>query len=230
MHIQGKGYGTATIKQEVALAHQTLGKKPILVVDIGGNIGNYTAELLRLYPDLEIHLFEPAQTNIAKLKERFAGNATVHIVPCAVSHQTGDAALFSNTPGSGLASLTKRDLEHHHLTFDWQEPIQTLRFEDYWNTVLQRRALDLVKIDVEGHELDVLNGFGAAINAVEVVQFEFGGCNIDTRTFFRDFWQFFQKHGFKIFRITPIGLQPIKRYKELEECFSTTNFIARKTV
>ena len=48
-----------------------------------------------------------------------------------------------------------------------------------------------MKIDVEGHELDVLKGFGELIKKVRLIQFEFGGTNIDSKTYLRDFWEFF---------------------------------------
>jgi hypothetical protein len=83
-----------------------------------------------------------------------------------------------------------------------------------------------VKIDIEGHELGALRGFGAAVEATKVFQFEFGGCNIDTRTYFREFYYFFRERHFAIRRITPLGLQPIEQYRESDESFSCTNFLA----
>ena len=50
--------------------------------------------------------------------------------------------------------------------------------------------IDFFKIDVEGHEMDVLKGIGDKISNIKLIQFEFGGCNIDTRCFFQDFWYF----------------------------------------
>jgi hypothetical protein len=61
--------------------------------------------------------------------------------------------------------------------------------------------IDYVKIDVEGWELSVLQGFGDLVYNMRVIQFEFGGSNIDTRTFFQDFWYFFKDHNFSIYRI-----------------------------
>ena len=46
--------------------------------------------------------------------------------------------------------------------------------------------IDLLKLDVEGHELYLLSA-KKFISKISVIQFEFGGCNIDTRTYFRDF-------------------------------------------
>lgn len=225
-YVQGKGFGAATIEQEVGFALHLLKTPPLLAIDIGGNVGAYTAELRRKYPILEIHIFEPSATNIATLKSRFSGDDHVTLVPLAVADATGTATLFADAPGSALGSLTRRKLDHFGIDFKCAEPVGTIRFEEYWENVLNKRVLDLVKIDVEGHELAVLNGFGAAIAAARVVQFEFGGTQIDTRNFFQDFWYFFEKKDFAIFRITPVGLAQIQRYDETCEYFSTSNYLA----
>ena len=146
--------------------------------------------------------------------------------PFAISDSVGAATLYSDNSGSGLASLTQRKLNHFGVDFSVKESIEVIRFEDYWYKVLHERRLDIVKIDIEGHELAALTGFGKAISFTSVLQFEFGGCNIDTRTFFQDFWYFFKEHEFDLYRITPLGLDRIFRYREIDEFFSTTNFIA----
>jgi FkbM family methyltransferase len=223
---QGKGYGAATIDQEIKMVLQLLNKQPILAIDIGGNIGDYTQELRRINPDLEIHIFEPSDTNIIKLNERFKNDFNINILPFAVSNASGTATLYSNESGSGLGSLAKRRLDHFNIAFDTTEAVNTIRFEDYWNTKLDKRNMDIVKIDIEGHELIALEGFGDAILSTKVLQFEFGGCNIDTRTYFQDFWYFFKEYNFSIFRITPFGATEIIQYQECDEFFSTTNYIA----
>jgi hypothetical protein len=101
-----------------------------------------------------------------------------------------------------------------------------IRFEDYWTERLGRRDLDIVKIDIEGHELAALDGFGDAILATRVLQFEFGGSNIDTRTYFQDFWYFFRRFEFDLYRITPFGLAYVDRYREVDETFLVTNYVA----
>lgn len=225
-YAQGKGYGAATIEQEVSLLQQLLQCQPKIAIDVGGNIGNYTAELRKRNPALEIHVFEPSAINLTKLNERFQSDDLVNIVPYALSETAGSATLFSDVPGSGLGSLTQRKLEHFNIAFDATETITTIRFEDYWRTQLQGGQLDMVKIDIEGHELDALKGFGAALNATKVLQFEFGGTHIDTRTYFKDFWHFFNERQFDLYRITPFGAKQIPRYTESDEVFSICNYIA----
>lgn len=223
---QGKGWGTATIEHEVACMHQLLGREPQLAVDVGGNVGDYAAALRARNPTLELHVFEPSPTNQAKLRARYADDPHLTLVPLALSDRAGAATLHADVAGSGMGSLSHRDLAHRDLAFDVREAIETIRFEDYWTRQLGRRPLDLVKIDIEGHELAALRGFGEALAATQVLQFEFGGCNIDTRTYWKDFWQLFSRAGFELYRIAPHGVQKVERYLETDEHFSTTNFIA----
>lgn len=225
----GKGYGSTTIAKEVKTAYMLLGEEPQLAIDIGGNIGNYTAELRRRTPKLLVHTFEPSSENIKKLNFRFQEDVLTKIIPLALSNKSGITTLYSPNHGSGLASLTKRRLDHFNIELNATETVQTIRFEEYWMEQLNSQNIDLVKIDVEGHELDVLDGFGKALNSIKLIQFEFGGCNIDTRTFFQDFWYFFKANSFDIYRITPLGPQLIAYYSELDEFFKTTNYIAVST-
>ena len=97
--------------------------------------------------------------------------------------------------------------------------------QDYWNKEINSEYIDFLKIDVEGHEMNVLQGIGSKISHIKLIQFEFGGCNIDSRIFFQDFWYFFSTNNFKIFRISPFGLIELNQYKEIYESFSTTNFL-----
>ena len=224
---QGKGYGSETLKQEVSLAASLLKAKPRLALDVGANIGEYTIALQGRFPGLEIHMFEPASVNFDTLTNRFSSDPSVTINRVAVSDTAGPAMLFSNQPGSVLGSLTKRNLDHYGVPFECSEEVDMIRLEDYWKSNLGGREIDILKLDVEGHELNALKGLGAALHSTRLVQFEFGGCNIDTRTFFKDFYSFFADNGFRLFRITPFGSEAIERYRETDESFQTTNYIAQ---
>jgi hypothetical protein len=46
--------------------------------------------------------------------------------------------------------------------------------------------------------------------AVGMATFEFGGCNIDTTDFYKDFFYFFKENCMDVYRITPTGyLHPL---------------------
>lgn len=225
--IQGKGYGSTSIKREVKSIKKFIKSNPNLILDIGGNKGIYTEELIKYFPNTEIHIFEPSATNVSILHKKFK-NKNITIVPNGVLDKISKVFLYADEIGSGLGSLTKRRLDHYGIDFSTHEEINTIRIEDYWRDILACREIDFVKLDIEGHELSALYGFGEAINVTKVIQFEFGGANIDTKTFFQDFWYFFKKLDFEIHRITPFGTQKLISYKELDEFFGTTNYIAVK--
>ncbi len=105
------------------------------------------------------------------------------------------------------------------------EEVVKVRFDEYVRAH-SIGPVDWMKLDVEGHELAVLEGVGDGVASVGVIQFEFGGCNIDSRTFFQDFWYLFRHHGFRILRLAPRGAMEIEQYVEMHECFRTTNFVA----
>ena len=226
---QGKGYGSKSILQEIAVSKKLMQaqKSQLLIIDIGGNIGDYTYHLRKNFKGAEIHIFEPSTVNVTYITQRFKHDPLVVLNPVGVSHSEGSFLLYSNEPGSGTASLSKRRMDHFNVSFDISEEIQTIRFENYWINQLDRRRINFVKLDIEGHELDALKGFGSAIQATELIQFEFGGCNLDTHTTFQDFYYFFQDHDYELYRITPFGPEKIDKYHEIDEFYLTTNFIAR---
>lgn len=224
--LQGKGYGASSIKQEVKLALQKTINNPRLAIDIGGNVGNYSRALRLKNLDLEIHIFEPSKTNLVKLNNAFSNDPLIIVNHCGISNVECDSILYSDKAGSGFGSLSKRRLDHFGIQFNVSEAIRLIRFEDYWKEKLNSRAIDLVKLDIEGYELQALESFGSALAVTKVIQFEFGGCNIDTKTYFQDFWYFFKEHQFDLYRITPFGLQPLNKYTEMDECFRTTDYVA----
>lgn len=203
-----------------------LSTSPRLAVDIGAHSGTYTRALQARFPELEIHLFEPAASNVERLRARHGDQPSIVINPHAISDRIGDAVLFSDRRGSGLASLHRRRLGHWNISFDEEERVATVRFDDYWNGVLQRREIDILKMDIEGHELVALGAFGGALQATRVLQFEFGSTNIDSRTYFKDLFELLSDSGFDVHRITPLGLERIRQYREEDEFFFTTNYLA----
>lgn len=95
--------------------------------------------------------------------------------------------MYSNKPSSGLGSLTKRKLSTFNISFNTKESVSAIRFEDYWANNLKRRDIDLLKLDIEGSELNALRVFCDALKHTKVIQFEYGGCYIDTLNFLRIF-------------------------------------------
>jgi FkbM family methyltransferase len=136
--------------------------------------------------------------------------------------------LYTNSVGSGLASVYQRNLDHFGIKMDETEEIKLTTVDSYCSSN-KIEHIHFLKLDVEGHELSVLNGAKHMIEngRVDFIQFEFGGCNIDSRTFFQDFF-YLLKDRYKIFRILENGVYELPFYKETYELFITVNYLAIK--
>lgn len=225
--LQGKGTGAFSAKQEAHAIKELLFpnlSNNWIILDVGANAGDYSAAILEAIPNAQIYAFEPSASARALLLKRFADDKRVNVSSSALGNTIGEGTLWSDKPGSGLASLTKRDLKHIGRDFNFQEEI-AIDTLSHWNET-EKLIIDVIKIDVEGNELQVLEGAGDLLETCRIVQFEFGGCNIDTRTYFHDFWSYFSSKEFIIYRLSPRGLKKLHEYSEYDECFSTTNYFA----
>jgi hypothetical protein len=90
--------------------------------------------------------------------------------------------------------------------------------------------VDFMKMDIEGHELFALQGAARALarGAIRALSFEFGAGNINSRTFFRDYWDLLTKHGYEIYRVLPGGrtLRIVRYDEDLEYFRSVSNYVA----
>lgn len=106
-------------------------KNYIIVIDIGGNKGLYTEAILKLNRNSKVFIFEPSKFNLDYLNEKFHLNNTVNILPFGVGDSYFSAQLFSDEPGSGLASLNKRDLDSFGIKLEFSEEVNIVRFDKF---------------------------------------------------------------------------------------------------
>jgi FkbM family methyltransferase len=204
----------------------------LVIFDVGANRGEYLQLALTELANrpIVIHAFEPSSVAFAELEKRFGGRSGIVLNNLALSDKPGLQTLHYDKPGSELSSLYARKLDHHGIQFSGGEEVQAETLDDYCRTH-QVERIDLLKLDVEGHELSVLNGAAQVFerSAIGKVSFEFGGCNIDSRTYVRDFFDFFAVRNMKLSRVTASGsLHPIPRYEETLEQFRVTSFVAER--
>lgn len=198
-----------------------------VVFDVGANKGEFVKRVLQhANKNIQLYAFEPSQETFKLLKSSVPLSANVHLINAGFSDTPGHTDLFYDKKGSGLASVYQRDLHHANIQFSEKETIE-LTTLDIFCEQHGLSAIHFLKLDVEGHELAVLKGGKKMFEnkRVSIIQFEFGGCNIDSRTFFKDYYQFFSS-GFDLYRIVSDGLWPLKAYSEKLEVFQSANYLA----
>jgi len=109
------------------------------------------------------------------------------------------------------------------------EEIETVRLDTLENYCREKniQKIDFLKVDVEGHELEVFKG-GTSLfreGRVRVIQFEYGGCNIDSKVLLKDIFEFFKGMEYRFYKILPDTLRPVERYDQRLENFKHQNWL-----
>jgi FkbM family methyltransferase len=228
LHQQSIGFGyDSGLENEVKVFSNELSKlmiEKMVILDVGANLGDWARNLKSYFPDSEIHAFEPSKSTYAVLLSSTKNLENFSTYNFGFGDLEQSQLLFFEKEKSGMASLYKRDLSHKSIDFDGFEKVEIKRL-DNWLTQSKVRA-NVLKIDVEGHELAVLKGLGDYLQEFKLIQFEFGGTDIDSRTFFQDFWNFFKNTNFRLYRLTPRGKIPVLTYQETDEVFIFTTYFA----
>lgn len=231
MHI-GRGGSKDDSGEGVAIkyvADKLKNEPKVTVFDIGANVGTYSILLNEVLKDkASICSFEPSQKTFQALQANTKHIANIQAYNFGMGSEDATLTLFSNKDESGLASVYHRKLDHLIIDMNKTEAIEIRTVDGF----CQKNNIDhihFLKIDVEGHEMKVLEGARQLIAAkqIDFIQFEFGGCNIDSRTYFQDFF-YLLKDNYNLYRIVRNGLFPVKEYKESHEAFLTTNYLAEK--
>lgn len=201
----------------------------LTIFDVGANIGDYSKTVSQVMgTSATIHAFEPSSATYSTLKENTSGVSNLVLHHFGMTDVPGEMTLYKNSGLSGLSSVYQRRLDHFNIAMDQKETIR-LESIDSFCTAEGIARIHFLKLDIEGNELRALTGAKGMIEkgAIDFIQFEFGGCNIDSRTFFQDFFYALNDH-FRIFRILKDGLAEITSYSESEEVFITINYLAQK--
>lgn len=232
-HVQiGVGHNTY-VSGEEAVVHkflvEILDRKPQVIFDIGANIGEYAKLLATHFKSAKIYCFEPVPANYEQLVKTTEGLKTVNVLS-AMGSEKGTIKLYigdNNTDGS-MATSYRETLETifafaGEVNQMVESPVTTV--DDYCGGAIDK--IDFLKIDVEGHELQVLKGAADMIskNNISVVQFEFNEFNIFSRSFMFDFYQVLNAYDF--YRIMPQSrLFPMGKYDSSLEIFRYQNILA----
>lgn len=195
---------------------------PVLF-DVGANVGEYANLLGKTFgKQARIYAFEPSTPTWEVLQSKLEFDH-IEAVNLGLSNTTEEVRLYRSEELSSMASVYPRQLQNTTLK---EYEIVSLTTLDQFCSEREISFIDFLKIDVEGHELKVLEGASRMLSeqAIRFIQFEFGGTNIDSKVFLRDFLNILSPH-YKLFRLVTDGVHPLL-YTETMEIFTYSNFFA----
>jgi len=131
-----------------------------IFVDIGANIGYYSLIASKKYN--KVYAFEPVPANIRKLYESISINNIINIIPIEkavsdIDNSIIELTVFPTNMGGSRDIRETINSSIQHMAQYKLNNIHSISFDSFMNHY-NIDIIDLIKIDVEGAELHVLNG------------------------------------------------------------------------
>jgi FkbM family methyltransferase len=227
--------GVRTGENRVLGAVGSMFARPLLL-DIGANNGSWTLEARARIPRSRVICIEPGSKALATLRDRTAGDTNVFILPVALGETNARVELFGvddAVRASLNSDLLARTTRSGHGDIP-SEPVELRTWPAAMALIkeagisLEEEELTLIKVDIEGLELNVLGQLveWSGFSAVQVVQVEFNMHAIAQGQLISDF-QSVLGPDFVLFRLSKHALIPLSELTDASaNFFGFSNWVA----
>jgi FkbM family methyltransferase len=202
-------------------------------VDVGANVGQWSLMAANaLNGNGIIYSFEPSRWTHEVLVRNTNNIASIRCFNIGLSNVSQSMnILFSGTnpEKSSVESLAVQSLNRKIV--DYETETQSFLCGDEFCERNSIQEISFLKIDTEGHDYKVLEGFSKMLKGgrVHAIQFEYNRLNIYAKTLLYDFYELLNppasRDAFRIGRVFPHSVR-FKNYDPLDENFIDGNFIA----
>ena len=204
--------GEYSFLQSISAEVQTL-------FDVGAHTGAYSHRLLSLAPQVRVFAFEP----IEELCARITPHPHLTIFPAAIGDAIRTETVFYNPGNPGLTSI--------HIPGVKMRPVEVVQYTlDHVVGELAFLRPALAKIDVEGHEIYVLQGMTKCLERglFKWIQFEYGGTYRLSARLLEEAFAIFRIYSYTVHHLLPTGLLPCPFFDPEWENFEYSNWVAIK--
>src|SRR6266853_3671287 len=155
----------------LAYIAQFLPPNPV-VVEAGAHLGLDTLAMSRRWPDGHIHAFEPVPELFEQLSARVARHRNVTCYPVALGAAVGTANMYVSGGASNASSSLSRPkghlTDHPDVTFPREIAVQTTTL-DAWANASHVSHVDLLWLDMQGHELAAIKAAPGILQTVRAI-------------------------------------------------------------
>ena len=142
-----------------------------VVFDVGANCGFFSMRILDEYPSATVYAFEPQQSLVREFENVIAENNLQARIFChhyALGKQDGTTLLYENRSPISASTIQAKAAKRKII----RQQAVTVRS---LNSILREKMIkkiDILKIDVEGSEMDVLEGTVEVLDRINYILIE----------------------------------------------------------
>jgi FkbM family methyltransferase len=182
-----------------------LGEQQAAVIfDVGANVGQTALAFSREFPAATIHSFEPSPEAFTTLASSVAGHGRILTHQIAFGPQSGKSTMYltrSTLTSSMLRTSEKAESFLGDLVHDSGQVEVTVSSVDDFLREQKIPHVDLLKLDVQGFELEVLKGAAASLrdNRVSLIMTEVNFVDLyERQVFFHDIYAELMRHKYQL--------------------------------
>ena len=165
IEIHGAGYiqklrNSDLKKSEWQRQKELLKGKANVIFDVGANRGNTTLKYLKFFPNAMVHSFEPFPDSYKVFFDLHKNNLNVNLNKYALSNDIGSSILNVNKSVDTNSFLESKKIganSDKSCVSVGQILIETNTIDNYCS-INNIKEIDILKIDVQGSEIEVLKG------------------------------------------------------------------------
>jgi FkbM family methyltransferase len=146
------------VADTVAQSLPWIPRENAVFLDVGANIGVYTAHILRERPTAHAYLFEPVRAHYEACLARFAGNERVVVEHCALGDENARSTIWKPKHNPGGNVIDAEIVARRKGFMDFKPEEIAVRVFDEYAREKGIEEVDFIKSDTEGYDYRVLRG------------------------------------------------------------------------
>lgn len=196
------------------------------IFDVGANVGDWSLIAAGYFPKAIVHAFELSNSTYLTTSSRLSGGRFI-VNNIGLSNATGTISYNDYGVNSGANTIIgAANFWDGNVALEKKESRVTTG--DIYCADHNINFIDFLKIDVEGADHLVLQGFDRMLKSksIRVIQFEYGYTHADAKFLMRDFFSLLNSKGYIVGKLWADGVEFSDFFYWLNNFKSGPNYVA----
>lgn len=206
----GGSFGRMAIRNRFADIKARLTTESPVIIDGGANRGAMVELFLHQYRTPVIHAFEPIPEFVDLLKQKFAHRKDVTIQGAAIGAQSKTVSFnvtkYKSSSSVLNPSALNKGIHGDKMDISQVVEVRQVRLDEAMQGI---HEVDLLKLDLQGYELEALKGCGKLLERIKVITTEIEFVALyDGQPLFGDIDVFLRSQGFRLLNLYELYTHP----------------------